>query len=112
MPYVSRTPEGKIKAIFDRPGPGAEEKITLESQELLEFLSQDGLKEYARHLLEQTDKSVIRVLEDLIDVLLEKNIISFNDLPAPAQEKLLNRHEARDELHILDNPILHHDGPI
>lgn len=112
MPYVSRTPEGKIAAVYDQPGPGAEEKITLESHELLEFLSQDGLKEYARHLLEKTDQSVIRVLEDLIDVLLAKNIISFSDLPAPAQEKLLSRHEVRDELHILDNPILHNGGPI
>lgn len=112
MPYVSRTPEGKIEAIFDQPSPRAEEMMTLESQELLEFLSRDGLKEYARHLLEQTDKSVIRVLEDLIDVLLAKNIISFSDLPAPAQEKLLSRHEVRDELHILSNPILHQSGPI
>lgn len=111
MPYVSRTPEGKIAAIFDQPGPGAEEKMTLESQELLEFLSQDGLKEYARRLLEESDKSVIRVLEDLIGVLLAKNLITFTDLPAPAQEKLLSRQEAR-ELHIPTNPILHKSGPI
>lgn len=112
MPYVSRTPDGKIEAIFDQPGPRAEEKMTLESQELLEFLSRDGLREYARHLLEETDKSVIRVLEDLIDVLLAKNLITFTDLPAPAQEKLLSRQEVRDELHTLNNPILHKDGPI
>lgn len=112
MPYVSRTPEGKIEAIFDQPGPSAEEKMTLESQELLEFLSQDGIKDYARHLLEETDKSVIRVLEDLIEVLLAKNLITFSDLPAPAQEKLLSRREARNELHILDNPIMHNNGPI
>jgi hypothetical protein len=111
MPYVSRTPEGKIAAIFDQPGPGAEEKMTLESQELLEFLSQDGLKEYARRLLEESDKSVIRVLEDLIGVLLAKNLITFTDLPAPAQEKLLSRQEAR-ELQIMNNPILHKSGPI
>lgn len=111
MPYVSRTPEGKIAAIFDQPGPGAEEKMTLESQELLEFLSQDGLKEYAKRLLEESDKSVIRVLEDLIGVLLAKNLITFTDLPAPAQEKLLSRQEAR-ELQIPTNPILHKSGPI
>lgn len=112
MPYVSRTPEGKIEAIYDQPSPGAEERMTLESQELLEFLSQDGLKEYARRLLEESDKSVIRVLEDLVEVLLAKNLITFTDLPAPAQEKLLSRQEARDELHVLSNPILHKSGPI
>lgn len=113
MPYVSRTPEGKIEAVFDQPGPCAEEKMGLENQELLEFLSQDALKDYyARHLLENTDKSVIRVLEDLIDVLLAKNLIAFTDLPAPAQEKLLSRQEARDELQIPNNPILDNSGPI
>ena len=113
MPYVSRTPEGKIEAVFDQPGPCAEEKMGLENQELLEFLSQDALKDYyARHLLENTDKSVIRVLEDLIEVLLAKNLIAFTDLPAPAQEKLLSRQEARDELQMTNNPILDNSGPI
>ena len=69
MPYVSRNPEGKIEGIFDRPGPDAQEKVTLDNVELIEFLSHDGLKEYTKHLLEETDRSIIRVVDDLIDAL-------------------------------------------
>lgn len=112
MPYVSRNIDGKIEAVFDRPGPNGEERVSLDDPELLEFLSRDGLKEYARRLLEKTDKSVIRVVEDLIEVLLTKNIITITDLPPPAQEKLLSRQEARDELQTLGNPILHKDDTL
>lgn len=113
MPYVSRNPEGKIEGIFDRPGPGSQEKIALDNVELIEFLSHDGLKEYTKHLLEETDRSIIRVVDDLIDALLKKHLLMITDLPLPAQEKLLNRQEARENLHLLENPILNKDnGPI
>lgn len=110
MPYVSRNPEGKIEAIFDRPGPDAKEKIALDSVELIEFLSHDGLKEYTKHLLEETDKSIIRVVDDLIQTLLKKHILMITDLPLPAQEKLLSRQEARENLQTLNNPILHREN--
>lgn len=112
MPYVSRNPEGKIIAIFDRPGPDAEEKIALDDAELLTFLSRDGLKEYAKHLLEETDKSIVRVVDDLIEVLLKKHLLLVTDLPLPAREKLLNRQEAREKLHVLNDPILQQDNPL
>lgn len=110
MPYVSRNPEGKINALFDRPGPDALEKIALDNAELIEFLSRDGLKEYDKHLLEESDRSIIRVVDDLIDALLRKRLLMITDLPLPAQEKLLSRQEARENLHTLDNPILHKEN--
>ena len=110
MPYVSRNQEGKIEAIYDRPGPDAREKIALDNAELIEFLSRDGLKEYTKHLLEETDKSIIRVVDDLIQALLKKHILMITDLPLPAQEKLLSRQEARENLQMLNNPILHREN--
>ena len=110
MPYVSRNPEGKIEAIFDHPTPASPEKITLDNPELIEFLSHDGLKEYTKNLLQETDKSIIRVVDDLIEALLKKHILTITDLPVPAQEKLLNRQEARENLQILNNPILHKEN--
>lgn len=110
MPYISRNQSGKIEAIFDRPGPDADESIALDDAELIEFLSRDGLKEYTRHLLEETDKSIIRVMDDLIEVLLKKHLLMITDLPLPAREKLLSRQEARENLHMLDNPILHKEN--
>ena len=110
MPYISRTPEGKIQAIFDHPGPDAREKIALDDAELIEFLSRDGLREYTKHLLEETDRSIIRVVDDLIEVLLKKHLLMITDLPPPAQKKLLSRQEARENLQMLSNPILHKEN--
>jgi hypothetical protein len=38
------------------------------------------------------------VVEDLIDVLIEKNVIMLTDLPGPAQQKLMARRHLRGRL--------------
>lgn len=48
--------------------------------------------------LSQTDASLARVLEDLIDVLINRGVIQFTDLPDAAQIKLLDRRQTRAEL--------------
>ena len=48
--------------------------------------------------LSQTDTSLVRVLEDLIDVLITRGVIQFTDLPEAAQAKLLERRETRANL--------------
>jgi hypothetical protein len=45
--------------------------------------------------LDETDTSLVRVLEDLIDVLITRGVIQFTDLPEAAQAKLLERRETR-----------------
>lgn len=45
--------------------------------------------------LSRTDVTLVRVLEDLIDVLINRGVIQFTDLPDPAQAKLLERREVR-----------------
>lgn len=48
--------------------------------------------------LGQTDASLVRVLEDLIDVLITRGVIQFTDLPEPAQARLLERRATRASL--------------
>lgn len=48
--------------------------------------------------LSQSDTSLVRVLEDLIDVLINRGVIQFTDLPEAAQAKLLERRETRASL--------------
>lgn len=45
--------------------------------------------------LTQTDIELSRVLEDLIDVLINRGLIQFTDLPTAAQTKLLERRQTR-----------------
>ena len=48
--------------------------------------------------LSQTDAGLARVLEDLIDVLINRGLIQFTDLPEAAQVKLLERRQTRASL--------------
>jgi hypothetical protein len=45
--------------------------------------------------LNQSDASLARVLEDLIDVLISRGVVQFTDLPDAAQAKLLERRQTR-----------------
>lgn len=46
----------------------------------------------------RSDLDMIRVYEDLIDLLLTKRIIKLTDFPPAAQEKLLRRKKLRTTL--------------
>ena len=48
-----------------------------------------------------TDLSLVRVVEDLIDLLIEQGVIRFTDLPQEAQNKLFARRTLRSSLRTL-----------
>ncbi|GAB6053041.1 hypothetical protein JCM17960_18610 [Magnetospira thiophila] len=93
MPFVRRTAEGQIEALYDRPYEGAEEELHGDSPEVVDFLVG---REQAQWV--SSDLALARVLEDLIDVLLERHVITFSDLPPAAQQKLITRRGLRKEL--------------
>lgn len=49
--------------------------------------------------LSSSDRDLIRVLEDLIDVLIVNGTIRLTDLPPKALEKLTARKQVRQRLH-------------
>lgn len=48
-----------------------------------------------------SDAALVRVLEDLINVLVDRGVIRITDLPAAAQAKLTARDEWRSQMHTL-----------
>ena len=48
--------------------------------------------------METSDLELIRVLEDLIELLCDKHIISFTELPETAQQKLGMRKQVRKNM--------------
>lgn len=84
MLYVQRDENGKITGLTVNPGENTEE-ASLTDQDVSEFLT-------------ASDPDMIRVLEDLIQVLINKNLITFEDLPETAQLKLLYRKNTRSFL--------------
>jgi hypothetical protein len=56
------------------------------------------------------DAGFVRVLEDLIDTLIQKNIIHHTDLPPEAQRKLVSRKGLRNRLQGSLNILRDDDG--
>lgn len=62
--------------------------------ELIEFFN-GNLK---THDFRAADAEFVRVLEDVIDTLIMKNIIRHTDLPQAAQQKLIKRKGMRNHM--------------
>lgn len=98
MPYIKRDEQGRITVLNLEPGEGFVE-VPPGSPELLDFMQRMGLE---HSTLQQSDMRLVRVLEDLIDLLIDRDVIRFTDLPLPAQEKLMERRSMRQSLGALD----------
>lgn len=95
--YVKRDEKGRIEAVSQREGSEFGEFLAAGSAELIAFLNEAGRGELHCRLA-STDLELVRVLEDLIDVLVKKEVIVFTDLPEAAQNKLLERRHTRVNL--------------
>lgn len=95
MFYIERDGKGEIIAIRkDAKGPGMEKKKL--DDEIMNFLS--SKEEVGKNLLNElaaTDLQIIRILEDLVDLLVKKNVIMFTELPEMAQLHLQRRQKMR-----------------
>lgn len=91
MAFVKRDEHGEIVAVSREPGDGFTESIDDADPALRVFLTQIGQTSE----LAQSDLDFIRVLDDLISVLLEKNVLLFTELPEEAQAKVAERNRLR-----------------
>lgn len=98
MLYVERDNEGKIIALHGGPGPGIMEGKSSIDQELIEFVNQNISDDSLKLLLSLSDIDTIRVLEDLIDLLVRKNIILLTELPEQAQARIRERKRIREQM--------------
>ena len=104
MPYVGRDAAGQISVVSDRLTDAAFDQVPPNDPELQAFL-QDAGNDQARERLSESDLEMVRVIEDLVDVLIGKNVFNFTDLPRVAQKKLLDRRQLRRNLSVLTNLV-------
>ncbi|HEB50013.1 MAG TPA: hypothetical protein ENI89_05335 [Desulfobulbus sp.] len=95
MLYIERDQDGHIVAIRQGQAADGLEPASLLDEEVLSFLRGSGEIDALAQVLSMSDASIIRVLEDLVDVLVRKKVILFTDLPAEAQEKIRQRQRMR-----------------
>lgn len=98
MLYIERNTDGTIVAIHQTPTAKTTEQKSLLDEEVLEFLGKEGRLDSWVKLLSLSDVSIIRVLEDLIDLLVKKNVIMMTELPEEARDKLGERKRVRERM--------------
>jgi len=96
MLYIERDKDGKIIALHKSPEAGAGEQKSIMDEEILDFLNRNVDSDPGTQFLALSDVGIIRILEDLIDVLIRKNLILFTDLPEDAQAKIRERKRVRE----------------
>ena len=100
MPYVQRDATGLVSAIFQESQSDAKELLAKDHPDIQRFFGGilPQITQNNALQLTETDIGLIRVIEDLIDILIDKNVLMFTDLPVEAREKILFRKTTREKL--------------
>ena len=111
MPYVTRDENGQIIGISDKSSPNAREFLPNDNPDVVRYLR--GANPSAmRATLNESDTDMARITEDILDVLISRNMINFTDLPIQAQRKLMDRQKIRRNLSALSNLVADEDDII
>ena len=97
MLYAKHDSQGQITALFDQPTDGAIQ-VSANSPDVLHFLELPEGNNSLLAFLQRSDMDLVRVVEDLIELLVDRNVILFTELPDAAQQKLLSRKQVRESL--------------
>ena len=89
--HVVRDAEGSITGLAADPGPGSS-PASIDDPEVQEFLR-------------SLDIDLVRVLEDVVDLLVARGVFRFTDLPNSAQQKLLFRKNLRSQWQAVPDPL-------
>ena len=108
MPFVKRDTAGRVVALYREQGPEAPEYLASNHPEVAEFADTEA-NASERVSLVQSDLEMIRVYEDLIDILISKRIVVLTDFPPRAQEKLVRRKRLRSSLGALTEVLAPED---
>lgn len=90
--YIQRDAAGQITGLSSQAEDQRAEPASLDDPQVQQFL---------RNL----DLDLVRVLEDVIDLLVSRGVFRFTDLPDSAQEKLLFRKNLRSHWLAVDDPL-------
>lgn len=104
MPYVRRNTLGQIESLHRQAEGPAPEFLADEHPDVQAFVGRPPADDFTR-----LDADFVRVLEDVIDALIAKHVITVTDMPAEAQAKLFARKSFRERaaqrsLRLFDEP--------
>ncbi|MEW7312170.1 tryptophan synthase subunit beta [Buttiauxella gaviniae] len=101
MYYIQRNDDGQLIRVEKTPFTGMTGEIFSDTPEITAWNNARNVVDESLHhkeLLQRSDLEMVRVLDDLIFLLIQKGVITITDLPPMAQVKLMNRAHARQGL--------------
>lgn len=102
--YIKRNQQGEVIAISHLASAEFVEQMAEDAAEVQKFVR--DIQPPRKKNLAESDLEMVRVLEDLVGLLIDRSVIRFTDLPDAAQAKLLSRRELRSEqqgMNLLDD---------
>jgi hypothetical protein len=91
MFHVLRDASGQISSLHRDPVAGSH-MLPADHPEVIAFIGSESEQLQFAHM----DASLVRVVEDLIDALIRRNVLCITDLPMEAQLKLFDRKHFRE----------------
>jgi hypothetical protein len=95
MPYVRRSTEGEVISLHRHAEASASEFLPDDHADVRAFVGAAAAPKPSEGFA-RLDADFVRVLEDVIDTLVAKNVINITDLPPEAQAKLFSRKSFRE----------------
>jgi hypothetical protein len=92
MPYARRNAAGEIDSLHRSALPDSE-LLPDDHPDVQAFVGNDTKSDFSR-----LDADFVRVIEDVIDTLIVKNVINITELPEQAQAKLFARKSFRERV--------------
>jgi len=105
MPYVQHNQQGAIVKLSDEPLGNESEWLELDHPDVVNFLQHPSNESELKKSLVSSDGDMVRVVEDLVDLLMEKQVFVFTELPEAVQAKLNARKKLRHDVNALSNLI-------
>jgi hypothetical protein len=93
MFHATRNADGTIQSLSRQSLPNSE-LLDEQNPEVQLFLHTRSVEP----ALDASDADFVRVIEDLIDTLIQKNVIRHTDLPVAVQKKLMLRKGLRNRM--------------
>jgi len=100
--YVLRGAHGRLLRVDNQPFEGMNDTLAFQSAEIGQWLRRDDVQAQ-RDWLRESDRDVLRVMEDVISLLIERGIIDYTALPQAARDKLDIRALVRADLEGLED---------
>lgn len=111
MPFIRREATGEITALFREQSAEARDYLPPSHPDILAFIGamtpgtgETAVPETRLHMV-TSDLEMIRVYEDLVDILISKHVVVLTDFPQAAQEKLMRRKRLRSSFSSLTEAL-------